>query len=205
MLRLVAIVAVLGAFGAALYFGGDTLEAWETPEPSQASLPAPETKRKSKPKRRAQPAKNASRRAPKPARRASKPRKRAWLIELNALCRQSRIELEEVPSPSGLSEVAPYLREAGRLNRQWNEQGIAILRRGGNAAAANELRELFDRDEAAVQTMLTMAEKGQYQQLATYAQSLVRLARAENRVLKKLGAADCTVSPDEFRLYEPAA
>ena len=198
MLRVFAIVAVLGAFGAALYFGGDTLEAWESPEPSQASLPAPETKRKAKPKRHAQPAK-------KPARRAAKPRKPAWLIELNALCRQSRVELEEVPSPEDLSEVAPYLREAGRLNRRWNDQGIAILRGGGNAAAANELRELFDRDEAAVQTMVTMAEKGQYQQLVTYARSLVPLARAENRKLKKLGAVDCTVSPNEYRLYEPPA
>jgi hypothetical protein len=194
MLRVVAIVAVLGAFGAALYFGGDTLEAWETPEPSQASLPAPQTKRKAKPKRP----------APKPARPA-KPRKHAWLIELNALCRQTRVELEEVPSPSGLSEVAPYLREVGRLNRRWNKQGVAILRRGGNAAAASELRELFGRDEAAMQTMLTMAEKGQYQQLGAYAQTLVPLAKAENRMLKKLGAVDCTVSPGEYRLYEPPA
>ena len=201
MLRVVAIVAVLGAFGAALYFGGDTLEAWETPEPSQASLPAPDTKRKAKPKR---PAKKAARPAPKPARPA-KPRKPAWLIELNALCRQTRVELEEVPSPSGLSEVAPYLREVGRLNRRWNKQGVAILRRGGNAAAASELRELFGRDEAAVQTMLTMAEKGQYQQLGAYAQTLVPLAKAENRMLKKLGAVDCTVSPGEYRLYEPPA
>ena len=46
MLRFVAIVAVLGAFVAALYFSGDALEAWESPEPSKASLPAPETKRK---------------------------------------------------------------------------------------------------------------------------------------------------------------
>jgi hypothetical protein len=201
MLRVVAIVAVLAAFGAALYFGGDTLEAWETPEPSQASLPAPQTKRKAKPKR---PAKKAARPAPKPARPA-KPRKHAWLIELNALCRQTRVELEEVPSPSGLSEVAPYLREVGRLNRRWNKQGVAILRRGGNAAAASELRELFGRDEAAMQTMLTMAEKGQYQQLGAYAQTLVPLAKAENRMLKKLGAVDCTVSPGEYRLYEPPA
>ena len=201
MLRVVAIVAVLAAFGAALYFGGDTLEAWETPEPSHASLPAPETKRKAKPKR---PAKKAARPAPKPARRA-KPRKRAWLIELNALCRQTRVELEEVPTPSGLSEIAPYLREVGRLNRRWNKQGVATLRRGGNARAASELDELFGRDEAAMQAMLTMAEKGQYQQLGAYARTLVPLARAENRMLKKLGAVDCTVAPGESRLYEPPA
>jgi hypothetical protein len=195
MIRIFAIVAVLAAFGGALYLSGDYLKTWESPEPPANAAPAPPSKKKSKVKP-AHPARKAKRKSR---------RKNAWLVELNALCRQTRVELEEVPTPSGLSEVAPYLREVGRLNRRWNKQGVAILRRGGKAAAASELRELFGRDEAAVQTMLTMAEKGQYQQLGAYAQTLVPLAKAENRMLKKLGAVDCTVSPGEYRLYEPPA
>ncbi|MGH3084841.1 MAG: hypothetical protein ACRDNP_12470 [Gaiellaceae bacterium] len=194
-MRFIAIVAVLGAFGAALYFSGDALEAWESPEPSKASLPVPETKRKTKPKRHAQPATKI-----KAARPAATPRKPAWLSELNSLCRHGRIELEAISRPSQLSGIVPYLRQAGRLNRRLNDRGLALVRRSGNATMASELQELFDRDEAAVQRMLTLAEKGQYQQLARFAQSLVPLARAENRVLKRLGAVDCTVSPDDYRL-----
>ena len=89
MLRFVAIVAVLVAFFAALYFSGDALEAWESPESSKASLPASETRRKAKPKRRAKS-------APKAARPAASPRKPTWLRELNALCRSGRVELEEI-------------------------------------------------------------------------------------------------------------
>ena len=124
----------------------------------------------------------------------------AWLIELNSLCRHGRIELEAISRPSQLSGIVPYLRQAGRLNRRLNDRGLALVRRSGNATVANQLQELFDRDEAAVQRMLTLAEKGQYQQLARFAQSLVPLARAENRMLMRLGAVDCTVLPDDYRL-----
>jgi hypothetical protein len=108
--------------------------------------------------------------------------------------------LEAIPRPSQLAGIVPYLRQAGRLNRRLNDQGLALVRRSGNATVANQLNELFDRDEAAVQRMLTLAEKGRYQQLARFAQSLVPLARAENRLLRRLGAVDCTVSPDDYRL-----
>ena len=197
MMRFVAIVAVIGAFVAALYFSGDALEAWESPEPSKASLPAPETKRKAKakPKRHARPATKT-----KAARPDATPRTPAWLIELNSLCRHGRIELEAIPRPSQLSGVVPYLRQAGRLNRRLNDRALALLRRSGNARVANQFQELFDRDEAAVQRMLTLAEQGRYQQLARFAQSLVPLAQAENRMLMRLGAVDCTVFPDEYRL-----
>ena len=193
MLRFVAIVAVLGAFFAALYFSGDALEAWESPESSKASLPAPETKRKAKPKRHAKS-------ATKPARLAASPRKPTWLRELNALCRSGRVELEEIPRPSGPADVVTYLRQTRELNKRLNDQGVELVRRGGNMTAANQLRKLFDQDEAAVQSMLTLAEKGEYQRLARLAQSLVPLARAENRMLARLGAVDCTLAPDEFQL-----
>jgi hypothetical protein len=195
MLRFVAIVAVLSAFGAALYFSGVALEAWESPEPSRASLPAPETKRKAKPMR---PAPRATK--TKAARPAATPRKPAWLMDLNALCRRGRVELEEIPRPSQLSGIVTYLRQARELNKRLNDQGVELVRRGGNMTTANQLRKLFDQDEAAVQSMLTLAQKGQYQRLARLAQSLVPLARAENRMLARLGAVDCTLAPDEFQL-----
>ena len=194
-MRFIAIVAVLGAFGAALYFSGDALEAWESPEPTRASFPAPEMKRKAKLKRHARPATKT-----KAARPATTPRKPAWLSELNSLCRHSRIELEAIPRASQLSGIVPYLRQAGRLNSRLNDRALALVRRSGNARVANQFHELFDRDEAAVQRMLTLAEKGRYQQLARFAQSLVPLARAENRMLMRLGAVDCTVLPDDYRL-----
>ena len=108
--------------------------------------------------------------------------------------------MEEIPRPSQLSGVVPYLRQAGRLNKPAERPGTRARSSGGNTTVANQFHKLFDQDEAAVQRMLTLAEKGQYQQLARFAQSLVPLARAENRMLMRLGAVDCTLSPDEYQL-----
>src|SRR5262245_17352034 len=200
MFRLFAIVVVLGAFGAALYFSGDALEAWESPEPSQASQPAPVTK-KAKRHRGARTTKDPKARPkPKPTHPA-KPAKRAWLAELNALCRDGRDELAQIPRPSTPAEIATYLRDAQEVNTLLNDEAVEIVRRGGDTATANQFRRLFDRDEAAVQKMLTLAERGEYTRLVRrFARSLVPLARAENRMLARLGAADCTLAADDFRL-----
>jgi hypothetical protein len=200
MFRFFAVALVIGAFGAALYFSGDALEAWESPQPSKASVRAPAAKKKAKAKskRAAQPAKEPTRR-PEPTRPA-KPAKRAWLADLNALCRDGRDELAQIPRPSSPADVATYLGDAQEVNRLLNDEAVEIVRRAGDTATATQLRRLFDRDEAAMQKMLTLAEDGQYVRLVRFARSLVPLARAENRMLAKLGAVDCTLASDEFKL-----
>ena len=190
MFRLLAILGVVAAFGATLYYGGDRLEAWESPQAAvkAAEASGPTSKKKAKRKRRSQ------------AARKAKARKATWLVELNALCRRGKDATEAIRPPSGRADTARFFRQYTRLNRRLNDQASALVRRSGNAKAARQLRGLFDQDEALIQSLLTAARQGQQQRFNNRVQSLLAVAKSENRLLARLGAIDCTVSPDVFRL-----
>ncbi|HEY3051435.1 MAG TPA: hypothetical protein VGJ40_06875 [Gaiellaceae bacterium] len=206
MFRLFAIAAVVGAFGATLYFGGGKLEAWESPEPpAEASPAAMPGSKKAKQKRhapvamRATPINTKPKRQAQPTKKAS-PHKPAWLIELNALCRREKAKAETLPPPLGPEEIPPFLRRLIRMNSRTNRQILDLVQRGGNARAANQLGALFDQDEALLQSMLAAAEKGKYEHLGRLARSTLAVAKSENRLVIRLGATDCTLPPDEFGL-----
>lgn len=190
MFRLLAILGVVAAFGATLYYGGDRLEAWESPQAAveDAEASAPTSKKKAKSKRRSQ------------ASRKATPRKATWLVKLNALCRRGQDATDSIRPPTGPADTARFFRQYTRLNSQLNDQAAALVRRSGNAKATKQLRRLFNQDEALIQSLLTAAQKGQQQRLGNLLQSLLAVAKSENRLLARLGAIDCTVSPDLFRL-----
>jgi hypothetical protein len=190
MFRLIAILGVVAAFGGTLYFGGDRLEAWESPQAAaeelDASAPAANKKAKSKRRQHASP--------------KAKPRKVTWLVKLNALCRRGRDATEAIRPPAGPADSARFFRQFARMNSRLNDQAAALVRRSGNEKATSQLRGLFDQDEALVQSILAASEKGQYNRLGNLVRSLLAVAKSENRLLARLGAFDCTVSPDLLRL-----
>ena len=190
MFRLIAILGVVAAFFGTLYYGGDRLEAWESPQAAVKAIDAsdPSKKRKAKSKRRSQ------------ANRKAKPRKATWLVKLNALCRRGQDATDAIRPPTGPADTARFFRQYTRLNSRLNDRAAKLVQRSGNAKASRQLRGLFDQDEALIQRMLTASEKGQYKRLGNLVQSLFAVARSENRLLTRLGAIDCTVSPDLLRL-----
>ena len=190
MFRLIAILGVVAAFGGTLYFGGDRLEAWESPQAAVKEIEAsdPGSKRKAKSKRRSQVA------------RKTKPRKATWLVKLNALCRRGHDATDSIRPPTGPADTARFFRQYTQLNRRLNDQAAKLVMRSGNAKAARQLRGLFDQDEALIRSMLAASQKGQQRRLGNLLQSLLSVAKSENRLLTRLGAIDCTVSPDLFRL-----
>jgi hypothetical protein len=196
MFRLLAILGVVAAFGATLYYGGNRLEAWESPQAAvkAAEASGPKAEKKAKAKAKAK----AKRRAQ--ATRKGKPRRATWLVELNALCRRGKDATDAIREPSGPSDIPRFFRQYTDLNSRLNDQASALIRRSGNAKAARQLRRLFDQDEALIESMLTAAQKGQHQRLNNLVQSLLAVAKSENRLLGRIGAIDCTVSPDLFRL-----
>jgi hypothetical protein len=191
MLRVFAIVSVLAAFGAALYFSGDYLQAWESPEPPATAAPAPRSKKKAK----AKPA--------HPARRAKKEsrRKGAWLSELNALCIRSLDEGEVTEPPSQPEDVPRYIRRFEARNTRLNRQAAELVQRSGDAKTTKAVRGLFDQEEQLVHGVLTAAQNGDEQQLRRHMRSLLAVGKAENRLFTRLGAVDCTLPPDAFELY----
>ena len=195
MFRFFAVVLVIGAFGAALYFSGDALEAWESPKPETVAMPKqPKRKHGAKPKpharpeRHAQPVKNVSHAKP------------SWLVELNATCRRGKRESESIPQAYTPQEIPGTIKRVIRLNTRMNRETAALVSRSGNAAAAAKLRNLYAQDEALLQRVLKTAEQGRYERLRALTRPLVALARAENNLFARLGAGGCTVSPDELQL-----
>ena len=194
MFRFFAVALVVGAFVGALYFSGDALEAWESPKPEPVAMPKlPKPKKRPKPKQHAQSVKYA-----KPVKKAA-PAKPSWLVELNAACRRGKRESESIPRPSNPEELARLLRKVTGMNARINRETAGLVSRSGNAKAATQLRGLYAQDEALLTTALNASEHGEYQRLPRIARSLLAVGRAENNLFARLGAGDCTVSPDELQ------
>jgi len=195
MLRVFAIVGVLAAFGGALYFSGDYLQAWEAPEPPAAAAPAPPSKKKVKAKPKAKPA--------RPARRAKKVswRKATWLAQLNALCIRILDDSYAMEPPSTPEDVPRYIRRFEAWNARRNRQAIELVRRSGDAKTTKAVRRLFDQEEQLVHSFLTAAQNGDEQGFRRHLRSLLALGKAQNRLFARLGAVDCTLPPDAFDLY----
>lgn len=191
MLRVFAIVAVLAAFGAALYFSGDYLQTWESPEPPATAAPAPPSKKKS----RAKPV--------RPARKAKKksPRKAAWLTQLNALCIRALDDGYGMEPPSRPEDVPRYIRRFEATNTRRNRQATELVQRSGDAKTAKAVRELFDQEEQLVHSVLTAAQNGDEQQMRRHLRAALAVGKAENRLFRRLGAVDCTLPADAFELY----
>ena len=188
MLRVLAIVGVLAAFGAALYFSGDYLQEFEASQPPAKAAPAPPAKKKAKPKERARPAK-------KPARRRA-----AWLTELNAFCIRVLDESEYgFEPPSRPEEIAPYIKRVERRNTRVNRHAAELIQRSGDAKTARTLRRLFAQEEQLVHRALSAAQNGDAQEFRTALRSVLAVARSENALLTRLGAVDCTLPPDAFQ------
>ena len=194
MFRFFAVALVVGAFVGALYFSGDALEAWESPKPEPVAMPKlPKPRKKAKPRQHAQPVKYA-----KPVKKAP-PAKPSWLVELNAVCRRGKRESESIPPPSSTQELARLLRRVTGLNARMNRETAELVSRSGHGKAATQLRGLYAQDETLLHRALTASERGQYERLPRIARSLLAAGRAENNLFARLGAGDCTVSPDELQ------
>ena len=195
MFRFFAVVLVIGAFLGALYFSGNTLEAWESPKPEPVAMPKlPKPKKQPKPKQHSQRVKYT-----KPVKKAP-PAKPSWLVELNATCRRGKRESESIPRPSSPQELPRILKQVIGMNERMNGETAELVSRSGNTTAAAHLRSLYAQDEALLRRVLKASEQGEYQRLPGIARSLLAVAQAENRLFARLGAGACTVSPDELQL-----
>jgi hypothetical protein len=191
MFRLFAIAAVVVAFGATLYFSGNALEAWESPQPSAKAAPVAAKKAKRRHRQRASSRKHAQR----PARR----HKATWLSQLNTLCRHSEDEAAAIPLPITAEGGLYYFRQVVQVARRFNRKAEVLMRQGAAPADADRLARLFDQEESLMQNLLTAAEQKQVDRLRRIAPNLVAVGKSENKILAGLGARDCTVSDDPFR------
>lgn len=145
MFRFVAVVLVIGAFLGALYFSGNTLEAWETPKQEPVAVPKlPKPKKHPGPKRHAGPATHTQ---PVKSVSHAKPR---WLVDLNATCRRGKRESDSIHRPATRQEVPRALRQMIALNVRMNRETAELVGRSGDAALTAQLRNLYAQDEDVV-------------------------------------------------------
>ncbi len=195
---LLVIAGVALLFGGVLYASGDYLNAWESPKaasPSQAhSARAPRKAAKTK----AKPARVVRRRS-QPRRVTRKP---AWLVQLNALCRSAQDEVAAIPTPITPAGNVDYIRQLTHVSKRWNRRAGALLQRGSgpDPQSVRRLLRLFEQEDTLIKAVLTAAERRQVERLGRLAPALIAAGKAENHILARLGASDCTLSEDAFRL-----
>jgi hypothetical protein len=85
------------------------------------------------------------------------------------------------------------------MNARINRETAGLVSRSGNAKAATQLRGLYAQDETLLRQALTASERGHYERLPRIGRSLLAVGRAENNLFARLGAGDCTVSPDDLQ------
>jgi hypothetical protein len=188
MFRLFAVALVIAAFGATLYYSGNTLQAWESPQAAVvASTPSKKAER--------------SHRSRKAAKKAA-PRVPGWVVRLEALCRRARARTDAIRPPSSPRDRLRYLDDYARLNERLNARAVTLLQ-GSPARSKPQVKRfirLLDKEEALVASVISAARNGQFGRLGNLSNQLLAVAKAENRVLIKMDAIACTVSPDVFRL-----
>ena len=139
MFRFFAVVLVVGAFGATLYFSGERLGRGSRPSRSPPRCRSCRS-RKSSPTRSSMPSRSSTR-SPSRRRRPSKP---SWLVELNAACRRGKRESESIPRPSTPQELARLLKESDRHERAHEPRDSRLVESQreceGGCAASRSLR-----------------------------------------------------------------
>jgi hypothetical protein len=194
MFRLLAILAVVGAFAGALYFSGNALEAWESPKP--VSQTADVKARKVRKKARAQ---LVSREPTKPSpHRGQKPV--TWVAQLNRLCRRSEEETASIPPPITAEGTSYYLREIVPVARRFNRKADVLLAQGPNRRAAAQMHRLFASEESLLQALAVAIDDRDVDRMRRTMAALAAVGRSENKILTRLGARGCTHSNDAFAL-----
>ena len=194
MFRLFGIALVVVAFGATLYYSGDKLEAWESPQPSAKAAPGAQKKGKSKKRKARARRRQAERRASKPP--------TTWVAQMNTLCRRGQAEAEAVPVPLTPEGLPDYFRQLARVNKRWNQRAVALLESGAprDPEAARGLVRLLNEEESLMSALTSAVQRGQNQRLEQLRPRITSVGKSERRLLKRLGARGCTPSEDLFRL-----
>jgi hypothetical protein len=191
MLRILLYVAALVCFfGGAIVYGGNAIGAWDPLPPAPTPPPAVKVHR-SKPK----PPKTgpAPQRSSAPHRTAAQ---RAWVRQANALCRESKVDVEKVvyqgypTTPAG--QIALFAR-VKKLNARLNDRFLALGAPAGYKGDIARIRLLFAREERYFDSMYAALERGDQNTYYALSDRLTDIALDESDVLANLGALDCDV------------
>jgi hypothetical protein len=195
MLRILLYVAALVAlFAGAVMYGGNAIGAWDplppAPEPPPAvkiSHPKPKDKGKAGSEQPSAPAGGKHRTAAQ----------KAFVKKTNALCRDSKTEVQavlaqgDISTPAGVLDLFQHLKT---VNAELNDRFLAIPAPSGYRDDVAKLRKLFAREERYFAAMSRALQKRDMKSFYALNDHLTVVALDETDILANLGAYACDIS-----------
>jgi hypothetical protein len=190
---LVYVAAVVALFAGAIMYGGNAIGAWDPLPPAPEPPPAVKISH-SKPKEKGKPAEQPSAPASGPRRTAAQ---KAFVKKTNALCRDSKAEVQAVLATGNTSTPAGVLELFRRLktvNAELNDRFLAIPAPAGYKDDVAELRQLFAKEELYFDSMGRALQNRDMRRFYALNDRLTDIALDETDILANLGAYACDIT-----------
>ena len=189
---LVYVAAVVALFAGAIMYGGNAIGAWDPLPPAPEPPPAVKITH-AKQKEKGKPA--------SPSASASGPRRtaaqKAFVKQTNAICRDSKTEVQAVLAQGDTSTPAGVISLVRRLktvNSELNDRFLALRVPAGYKDDVAELRELFAKEERYFDSMGKALQNRDTQRFYALNDRLTDVALEETDILANLGAYACDIS-----------
>lgn len=186
------VAAVVALFAGAIRYGGNAIGAWDPLPPAPEPPPAVKIRHEQVKEKPQKPA------AAAPAKeRRRTPAQKAWVKKVNALCGDSKTEVQAVLASGNTSTPSGVLELFGRLqtvNADLNDRFLAIPAPAGYKDDVAELRQLFAKEERYFDAMAQALEKRDMKRFYGLNDHLTEIALDETDILAGLGAYRCDIS-----------
>jgi len=191
MLRILLYVAALVAlFAGAVMYGGNAIGAWDPLPPAPTPPPAVKlAKHNAKEQHDSKP--SAQAKAPRLT-----PAQTLWVKETDALCRESKTEVQAVLAQGDTSTPAGVLQLFTRMkkvNAELNDRFLAIDAPDGYQDKVAHIRVLFAREERYFESMGRALQQRDMKTFYSLNDRLTVIALDETDVLTELGAYGCDI------------
>ena len=194
MLRILLYVAALVAlFGGAIVYGGNAIGAWDPLPPAPEPPPAVKLGHaKSNPK----PDEQSATKPPAKAPRLTAMQK-VWIQKANALCRESKGEVQAVISQGDASTPAGLLELFGRVrtvNAELNDRFLALGAPAGFKDDIAPVRGLFAKEERYFDAMYRALKQHDTKTFYALSDRVTEVSLEETDIIANLGAYGCDIS-----------